>query len=264
MIGEKFQREVTFLIKTFERRKSFERLIKSLEKVHPWCSVVVVDDSEEPYAEESLQWVKLKWIYVPAPYDIGLGAGRNLLLSFVQTEYFVLLDDDYEIEKPVFMSALRELKRTNADLVAVTLWNTRKKSYDEICQNAMVVGDWIVQTKVPFDKVGKANMVNNCFIAKTRPIRRVGWDAVFKIAGEHTDFALRSMEEDLHFRIIREKGIVHHPDRPPRYQKMRQRSHASLLLNKYGCTELHQANGKILPIKPGANYEEARLQAYRC
>lgn len=262
MKGDRFNKEVTFCIKTFERQDSFERLILSLERIYPRAKVLVVDDSRHTYAEESLQGVNLDWLVIPVPYDIGLGAGRNMLLYFVLTEYFVLLDDDYEFQKPVFNKALAELKNTNADLVAVTLWNTHKSRKDAICQNAMVVGDRIVQTKAPFTKVGRANMVNNCFVAKTRPIRRLGWDSVFKIAGEHTDFALRSIAEDLHFRIIDIPGAYHHPDRPAGYKKMRARSHASLLLNKWGCKELHQADGKILPIKPGADYEKAKLQAY--
>lgn len=266
MKGDRFNKEVTFCIKTFERQKSFERLIRSLEHVYPRAKVLVVDDSRHPYAEESLQGVNLDWMVIPVPYDIGLGAGRNMLLSFVLTEYFVLLDDDYEIGRPVFNKALAELKNTNADLVAVTLWNVNKGRKDAICQNAMVVGEWIVQTKVPLsggkNRVGRANMVNNCFVAKTAVIRRLGWDPVFKIAGEHTDFALRSIVDDLHFRIIDIPGAYHHPDRPAEYKKMRSRSHASLLLNKYGCKELHQSDGKILPIKPGADYEKARLQAY--
>lgn len=259
MRGDQFLRDVTFLIKTFERRASFERLIKSLEKIHPKAKVLVVDDSRRPYAEQSLQGVNLNWRVLPCRFDIGLGEGRNMLLSNVATPYLVLLDDDYELEQPVFREALKEMKRTDCDMVAVTLWNTKKQKWDEICNDVRIEGKKMIQTKIPFDKVGKAPMVNNCFIAKTESMRKVWWDSLFKIAGEHSDFALRAKDQGIHARIIRIKGILHHPDRPDYYRRMRSRSHASLLLDKYGCSELHQADGKTLRIKEGANYHEALL-----
>lgn len=259
METDPFLDQVTFLIKTFERPESLEVLLRSLDRYYPKSKVIILNDGQDAWAPNCLleDELDLDWRWIHAKYDIGLAKGRNILVSECKTPYCVMLDDDYEMANgSVWREAWEILKQEGLDLLAVILWNTKKDKLDAICQNVRIEGNGIVQTKVPIDGLTRADMVNNCFIAYTEHLKLAGWDNVFKIAGEHTDFAITCYNQTLDCAIIPLDGVLHHQGGSQKYKKHRMRSHASLLLSKYGCDKLVQSNGKVLNIKPGVNYLE--------
>ena len=94
--------QVTAIIKTFERPKSVDRLIRSIRRHYPELKIMVGDDSFHPTPRSDVQYVRL-------PEDIGLSAGRNELLKRVETPFFLLLDDDLEFHRGTRIERLAHL-----------------------------------------------------------------------------------------------------------------------------------------------------------
>ena len=85
-------KNVTAIIKTFERPESLDNLIRSIRPFYPDLQIIVADDSLNPQPRSDVR-------YLPLDHDVGLSAGRNALLASVETPYFLLLDDDLEFTK---------------------------------------------------------------------------------------------------------------------------------------------------------------------
>ena len=80
---------LTAIIKTFERPRALDRLIRSIRRDYPDLPIIVGDDSFHPYRRTDVEYLRL-------PPDIGASAGRNAMLHRVQTPLFLQLDDDFE------------------------------------------------------------------------------------------------------------------------------------------------------------------------
>ena len=99
MVGDLLINDVTIIIKTFERKACLDRLLKSINDMGLHCSVLVADDSEEPYKNDILvKYSDIVTEYLLLPFDSGVSAGRNELLRRVKTPYFVLCDDDFILD----------------------------------------------------------------------------------------------------------------------------------------------------------------------
>jgi len=181
---------LTAVIKTFERPKTLNRLVKSIRVFYPELKVIVVDDSREP--------IKLDVDGVDTiimPYDSGISAGRNEALKFVKTKYLMLLDDDFIFNRHTnVQSVLDKLERfPNIDLIGgdvIYLPFYRKIDYTHeglhptntisLMEQGAEIGDLVVLDKVA-----------NFYIAKTESIRKVDWDPKIKRL-DHADFFTRA------------------------------------------------------------------------
>jgi glycosyltransferase involved in cell wall biosynthesis len=82
------ERDLTAVIKTFERPKTLHRLLASIKRKYPRLRTIVVDDSRSPSNVSGVQTIIM-------PYDSGVSAGRNEGLRHVLTKYALFLDDDF-------------------------------------------------------------------------------------------------------------------------------------------------------------------------
>ncbi|WP_290917586.1 glycosyltransferase, partial [Halodesulfovibrio sp.] len=85
-------RDVTIVVKAFERPESLLRLYQSIRTYYPLIDIIIVDDSEE---KVNLCEFENNVTYLATDFNIGLSAGRNYAVSNVKTKYFLLLDDDF-------------------------------------------------------------------------------------------------------------------------------------------------------------------------
>ena len=76
-----------------------QRLVRSIREYYPQISIIIADDSPASLINESEivhQLEKDENIrYFKLPENNGWNSGRALLISQVETEYFVSLDDDW-------------------------------------------------------------------------------------------------------------------------------------------------------------------------
>jgi len=97
--------QTTALIKTFQRPKDLDRLIRSIQRYYPELQIMVGDDGLEPSPRSDVDYLRL-------PEDIGLSAGRNAMLSW---EYGL------EVQRLVMASYLSAERGRTIDLTDKTI-----------------------------------------------------------------------------------------------------------------------------------------------
>ena len=173
--------EVTLIIKTFERPAHLRRLVESIRKYYPDIYIIIADDSEKHDPIRNTEYHVL-------PFDTGLSAGRNFLVSMVRTKYFILLDDDfYFTEETKIENFLWVMEESDLDMLGGMvkegneLWN-HFGSFD-------IKGRDVFYTDEVLDcgEYKLADIILNFFIGRTESFIDIKWDDHLKTT-EHFDF----------------------------------------------------------------------------
>ncbi|XP_077986954.1 beta-1,4 N-acetylgalactosaminyltransferase 1-like [Glandiceps talaboti] len=193
-------KKVTIVTKTFERYYCLKRLIDSVGEFYPGMTILVADDSENV---EKIDAPNVKQYLMP--FAEGWFPGRNLLMSQVRTKYFVWVDDDYIFtENTKLENFLEKLEDPEVHLDIVGAFFQSEDGYKHI-QNRFYKtvyldpgnedGDCLRRTGEYYRVLEKypqcmvVDMVTNFFMAKTEPIKAVGFDPFFQRIG-HMEFFL--------------------------------------------------------------------------
>ncbi len=239
---------LTAIVKTFERPRSLDRLVRSIRRYYPSLRVLVGDDSMTPYPRRDVEYVRL-------PVDVGAAAGRNALLDLVATPYFVSLDDDFAFTDETQLERLLDtLRRHEAALVAGDLveckqkfaWRVerRREVYQGVIRRE---GDSLRLLRGHAGSVGDAfqcDVTPRFFVARADAIRRIGgWFAPLK-ADDHQELFLRLKSADL--RVLHRPDVVveHWPERPEVYAAFRARDGAPLVARRHGLRRIIDMDGR--------------------
>jgi len=247
------QPKVTLMIKTFNRKNSLIRLLRSLNKMTISFPILIADDSKKPYKEEILLlFKKMNIEYHVLPFDSGLSAGRNFLLRRVKTPFLILCDDDFVFDKRADVeNALDLLIKLQYDILGGSFYNyicvenindlfalflkPKKilRYFFSIPKVSRYIGRFHVTdnyckleitNKKTNDLILNADVLNNFFIARTNSLKQLnGWDEKFKL-GEHEDFFYRAKLQGFKIGFYSRFGIRHYPVMNKNYQLFRQRS----------------------------------------
>ncbi len=186
--SEAVNERITALIKTFERPAELQRLVSSIRRFYPKMRIIVVDDSRCPTRIEGVTTLEL-------PYDSGVSAGRNHGLARVETEFLLLLDDDFIFNRKTDLEpalqqliAAPEIDIMGGQVVDLPLYLStdfiRAPLFATGQQSILPLGSTAAGLTV-YDKVA------NFYIARTESIRKVGWDEQLKRL-DHNDFFSRA------------------------------------------------------------------------
>ena len=181
--------DVTAVIKTFERPRKLKRLVRSIKRRYPELSIIVIDDSESFIALDGVQTIGM-------PYDSGVSAGRNAGLAHVETNYVVMLDDDFVFNRHTNLAeAYRKLASNPViDILAGEV----------IYLPLRIVHDYEGAGLFPSDRaplyppgstisgLKVMNKVPNFYIGRAARVRQVGWDNRLKRI-DHADFFTRAI-----------------------------------------------------------------------
>ena len=249
--------DITIIIKTFNRKDVLIRLLHSIEKFYPELPIIIVDDSKKNYRKEVLYiFEKLNIKYIVEKYDIGLSAGRNILIDNVKTDYFLLCDDDFEfdertdiykylnecISKKIDILGGAVYNRMYIDSVYSFLWTIKKISRikavikkDEILSiynGSYTINDENVVLNInndpkdfPLGSIYNTDICSNFFIGNTRKIKAIGgWTPDFLKVGEHEFFFLKALKNNLIVKYSPDFGVIHYPKKTLNYIRFRKRS----------------------------------------
>ncbi len=242
------EREVTAIVKTFERPRSLDRLVRGIRRFYPGLHIIVADDSFHPSPIAQVEYLRL-------PPDSGVSAGRNACFARVQTPYFVLLDDDNEFHRETRLEALLTTIRTfDVDLAAGSYVRCKRRLF------------WIRQKPEPFvgliKKHGqhltitpgyrtikpgllRCDLAHNFFVARTEAIRYMGgWANELKI-NEHAEFFVRFQEHGLKAAYCPEVTVRHWFERSANYVQYRDRNFWPLAAKLMGITSLTDMAGRV-------------------
>lgn len=242
--------KLTAIIKTFERPKSLHRLIRSLGKHYPEMPILVADDSQQPVQREDASVIQL-------PFNVGVSEGRNAMLARLRTPYFLLLDDDLQLQHDSHIQRLLEVvARGDLDLAAGDLLRCRKK--------------WgLFNTRTPqpghgtFELAGQSltlhpghrnegdgflwcDITHNFFVARTDKIRSLGgWNAALQL-NEREEFFLRAHRQGIRVGFCPETTAWHWDDRPKAYLPFRSRDFSKLAVEEMGLVRFSGFEGPAI------------------
>lgn len=262
--------DVSILIKTLERPEQLINQLYSIKRYKFKGPVIITDDSKIPYKEKALSlFPDLNITYINLPFDTGTAEGRNEMLKYVSTPFFVLCDDDFIFEPRTRIPVMRKLLlENNLDLLGGVFRQYNLKSRKDRLK--FKISNWLFKNfkvlipatnffeyhaafdlegtvckmkKVPYkDPVTICDMTHNFFIARTEKIKAFGgWNPVLK-GGEHQNFFIRAKLNGLRIATTRICGVVH--DRwspaPPLFKELRERGayYQKLALEEFGIQRI--------------------------
>jgi glycosyltransferase involved in cell wall biosynthesis len=223
------ERDVTVLVKTFERPDSLSRLLTSIRRFYPRIPVLVVDDSAEPLDPVADGVTR----YLHQPHNsLGLAGGRNFGLRHVETKYVVVCDDDMVFgRKTDLRKMLRVLETTRFDIVScrwldhdpwrsIRLGHKRFEGAVEIVDGDLVRRLGVVREQV--DGLPAFDVVANFFVARVDRLGTDPWNARLNFM-EHAEFFIAMKERGLLCTSLPDVVVYHHPKFPPHYYDVRTR-----------------------------------------
>jgi len=239
--------QVTAIVKTFERPRSLDRLVRSIRRYYPHLRVIVGDDSLAAYPRNDVEYVRL-------PVDVGVAAGRNALLELVETPYVLTLDDDLAFTAETRIEWLVEsIERHQAAVVAGDLiqckqrfawWVQRRR---EVFHGVIRRDGYSLQL-VPghSSSVGEAyqcDLTPEFFLADAHVLRRVGgWYAPLKM-DDHQELFLRFNATRQRVLYRPDVSIEHWHDRPQVYAAFRARDYTPLVASRHGLRRITDLAG---------------------
>lgn len=167
-------------------------------------TAIVVNDGERASTERALPCAESSCVdfecvslqYVAVPYDLGLSASRNRLVSMAQSEFVFYSDDDFELDWDSRLEVLLEhLIQYNADIAAGKI---PEAGHDYSGTISIVdAGTTLQLDPTPIETIGacqRVDFVPNVFMARRTSLAFVQWDPDLKL-GEHEDFFLRAQQQ---------------------------------------------------------------------
>jgi len=239
-----FARLVTFVTKTYLRSTCVKNLAAGIRKYYPENRLLIADDSP---SVENVKNQKLESYFesdeftsvIRLPVDKGWNSGRNALISQVETEFFIWVDDDFVINFDSNIEGLLEVAvLSKLDIIGGKVMNKEGKnrqwgdsstlrfrwgsSEDGHCLSRYK-GSFIA----PIETIGvhlgsligvqlpddadcvRAHVTKNFFIAKTSTIAKIGgFDNSFKRVG-HLEFFMDAFFEGLSVAVCKHVSVGH-------------------------------------------------------
>lgn len=261
--------DVSILIKTLERPQQLINQLYSIQKYKFKGPIIIADDSRQSGEKEVLQlFSDLNITYINLPFDTGTAEGRNVMLQYTKTTYFVLCDDDFIFEPRTRLPLMYKMLIENKlDLLGGVFRQYNQKSRLERVKfnvsnwflkfNILIPSASIFEYSANFELVGKScvmkkmkyqnpftrcDMTHNFFIARTEKVTAFGgWNPLLK-GGEHQNFFIRAKLNGLKVATTRLCGVVH--DRwspaPELFKELRERgaTYQKIALDEFGIEKV--------------------------
>ena len=250
--------KIDFLITTFKRKDSLEKLLFSITEFYPNAKITIADQNERfdiPYYKDLWKRVMEKGlIYKPTAlgvgYDKGLSFCRNLLVKKTDRPYKLILDDDFVFTERTNIEKFVKIMDSDK-LIGIVGGAMEQGKIIHFEFNIEKDGNTIRQVSDGdewFDieniKVKETGCVLNFVLMRDRVFNYVKWDDELKIT-EHTDFYYRMKETP--WKIIYTPDVIvkHEPDRTDdEYSKMRKRTEfMAIMMKKHEVNRIEYENG---------------------
>lgn len=248
-------KKTTFGIKSFGRTRHLETLINSIMSKYPDAHILVCDDSGSVL--EGLT-DKVEVIYTEK--DIGLSAGRNILLDNCDTEFFVLLDDDFIFtEETNIIRLIRALEVYDLDIAAGAVYDVgpsaQKKDQPRTffgCLNLVNDQELVISTgkiRRTQNNIPLYDLVLNFFASRTDRLKEIRWNDELKL-GEHLDFFMRAKQANLSISYFPDVIVNHYRDHSMNtedYKSYRRRADEfhKKFKTMYGISKIYQNSDEI-------------------
>lgn len=211
---------VTFCVKTFQRPESLRACLQSIRRFAPNSPILVCDDGLTD-ARKQTDLSGLHDRYFRTRFDIGVAAGRNLLVQRARTPLVFIIDDDETLTNDSHLdAAVDRMQSANCDLLAFTI--DRPKGW-------LLVQDGNTLRLRPGYHERRhgcfiTDCVQLCMLADRRALLTSLWDPRFKV-DPHWEIFLRAKRAGLTVASTDHHRVGHDKKRPGNYGRFRQRLH---------------------------------------
>ncbi len=189
-----FTNNITLGIKSFERPGCVERLYRSIRRYYPTITIMVCDDSAHPELASQEMRDDPNLRFFPVEFDVGISAGRNLLVNATSTKYYVTLDDDVVFTEKTDLGRLHDFLERHPE---VTLAGGMMRGLPQyrLVMHARLEGRMYASDSPGhygvLDGFMLTNRGHNFFMARTKCLQELLWNEQLKIL-EHTEFFVRA------------------------------------------------------------------------
>ena len=185
---------IAVVIKTFLREQPIIDLVESIEKELPEARIYIADDSGEISTKKNELYERLRangHKIILMPFDSGLPAGRNACINEVKEEYILLCDDDFVIsDGECIRKTIKKLTK-GVDIICGRLYKENGEMYNDYIYRVEIKDSTLIRHPLP-SVWSKIDIGLNFFVAKSKVIKSIMWDAELKLIGEHPDFFMRA------------------------------------------------------------------------
>lgn len=241
--------KLTAIIRTFERPKALQRLVKSIRRFHPELKVLVADDGIEATSCKQADYFRL-------PSEKGQAAALNALLARVRTPYFLVLDDRAELHGGSQLTSLLELVASDRlDVAAGSLVGCEKKLWfftkrKPVAQHGLleIAGDRVALlagSRSQGEGFWWCDLVGNFFVARTDRVRAMGgWDPELRDDARE-EFFFRAHRHGIRVGIHPESSLWLWQEKA-KASATPVHDHLSLAVAKMGLTQMTDLSGRII------------------
>lgn len=233
---------ITAIVPSFLRDECLRKLITSLRQYYPTLKLIVGYQGKHIDIEDKYTDI----VYLPE--DCGLSYSRNKLVEKVNTDFTLLLDDDFEFCEATYLEKMMEIFIADEKIGIVGGRLKEKgniKSYEKyfifvndiissIKWNLLYQNKVIDYSKINYTNFGYADIIFNFFIAKTSVLAKYTWDNKHKIHSEHLDYFLNlRLNSNIKVAFVPDVHIIHSPVANKRFSEYRTRMFYDLIYKKY-------------------------------
>lgn len=241
--------KLTAIIRTFERPKALQRLVKSIRRFHPALKVLVADDGIEATSCKQADYFRL-------PSEKGQAAALNALLARVRTPYFLVLDDRAELHGGSQLTSLLELVASDRlDVAAGSLVGCEKKLWfftkrKPVAQHGLleIAGDRVALlagSRSQGEGFWWCDLVGNFFVARTDRVRAMGgWDPELRDDARE-EFFFRAHRHGIRVGIHPESSLWLWQEKA-KASATPVHDHLGLAVAKMGLTQMTDLSGRII------------------
>lgn len=209
-------RLVTIVTHTHGRLGSVQRMHDSIQAWYPGTRLLVSDDSGTDKVRSGLGNATFASV-LQLPFDTGLSAGRNALISSATTPYVFLLDDDFTVGESTHLDYLLRVLEADAPggrfhfASAVIPADAENFAFHFRGLMATSFGDLTLSPGAHGTVYGctHVDFVPNVFLARRATLQQVRWDPDLKL-GEHEEFFLRAKRFGVRILSCDNSEVQHH------------------------------------------------------
>lgn len=253
---------LTILVKTMDRMSKVFDLVTSLRHYYgSRLPVIVANDGKDAH-KESLG-MKRGFYYLPLPFDVGLSAARNILVSQATNELVFIVDDDFIFTEDSDLGYLvHQVMAEQVEIAAAkspTDMIVHGLDYSGLMRKE---GETLLIESGHRGQVGNTStcllvdIVPNLMVARRATLLQIGWDNTLKL-GEHEDFFWRATHEHgVKVATCPSVALLHNQDphwkNRTDYDRMRNRvwTFLQIALEKHGWKRLVAFNKIIMALLP--------------
>lgn len=181
------EKNVTFIYKSFNRRKQAERLYWCIKQYYPKARVIIADDSNLPLHIEN---IANKDVIIHLPFNSGLSRGLNEALKLVDTAYVMRMDDD-ELLTPntsIHRHLIYLQLHPEVDLVGIQAKHDNPRRAAEKMRLIRMNHKLIIPFGTIIDGKEVVYKTPNVYLARTKSLRIVGFDPNIRMIDHHEFF----------------------------------------------------------------------------